>query len=157
MDNLSDVSEMTHNPSVSSRGASPQPLANDATLKYVVDIIKANAEKDKQMRGEIKSLQERAAKAKTLLQEQHYLLNAEREHRQRIISFLLYHIRNNNRWIGQSVNTKQVDANFLEKMVTNEGRGWKDMGEWEYGELWTGPMVVSNSNIELTASNLEEY
>ncbi|KAJ3904940.1 hypothetical protein F5879DRAFT_1001352 [Lentinula edodes] len=157
MDNLSEVSEITHNPSESSRGASPQPLANDATLKYVVDIIKANTEKDKQMRDEIKILQERAANAKKLLQEQNYLLTAEREHRDRIISFFLYHIRNNNRWIGQSLNPGELEANVLKEFVSNGGRGWRDMGEWEYGEVWSGPMVVSDSNIEITASNLDEY
>ncbi|GAW00553.1 hypothetical protein LENED_002081 [Lentinula edodes] len=157
LDNLSEVSEITHNPSESSRGASPQPLANDATLKYVVDIIKANTEKDKQMRDEIKILQERAANAKKLLQEQNYLLTAEREHRDRIISFFLYHIRNNNRWIGQSLNPGELEANVLKEFVSNGGRGWRDMGEWEYGEVWSGPMVVSDSNIEITASNLDEY
>ncbi|KAJ3936993.1 MAG: hypothetical protein NXY57DRAFT_1058173 [Lentinula lateritia] len=157
MNNLSEVSEITHNPSESSRGVSPQPPANDATLKYVVDIIKANTEKDKQMRDEIKILQERAAKAKKLLQEQNYLLTAEREHRDRIISFFLYHIRNNNRWIGQSLNPGELEANVLKEFVSNGGRGWRDMGEWEYGEVWSGPMVVSDSNIEITASNLDEY
>ncbi|KAJ3800105.1 hypothetical protein GGU11DRAFT_440275 [Lentinula aff. detonsa] len=157
MDNLSEVSDITHNPSQSSRGSSPQPLANDATLKYVVDIIKANEEKDQQMRDEIKRLQERATKAKKLLEEQYYLLNAEREHRDRIMTFLLYNVRNNNRWIGQSVNADQLEAAVLKEMVSNGGRGWRDMGEWEYGEVWSGPMVVSESNIEITASNLDEY
>ncbi|KAJ3975814.1 hypothetical protein EV361DRAFT_433517 [Lentinula raphanica] len=157
MDNFSDASSVTHNISESSRGSSPQPVTNDATLKYVVDIIKANTEKDEQLRDEIEQLQERAIKAKKLLQEQYYLLNAEREHRDRIMTFLIYHIRNNNRWIGQFANADKLPPAVFEQMVSNGGRGWRDMGEWEYGEVWSGPMVVSESNIEITGSNLEEY
>ncbi|KAE9411602.1 hypothetical protein BT96DRAFT_912123, partial [Gymnopus androsaceus JB14] len=157
-DNLSVISEYSHAASESSAGSASDPVANDATIKYVVDIIRANTAEDQKIRETIQRLRLSASTTKTLLQQQYQILQGEREQRERVIKFLLYHIRNNNHWREDLLDPKQVSAEIYQHWVTNGGKGTKDMGEWEYDELYSGPIKLNpNNNLEISPSEEEEY
>lgn len=157
MDSLSDISEYSYAPSESSAGSPSDPPANDVTIEYVVDIIRANAAEDQKMRETIQRLRKKAATTKTLLQEQYQILQGEREQRDRIIKFLLYHIRNNNRWREDALDPEKVTAEVYKHWVTRGGRGNKDMGEWEYDELYSGSITLRPDGLEISPSEVEGY
>ncbi|KAF9071641.1 hypothetical protein BDP27DRAFT_1321655 [Rhodocollybia butyracea] len=154
IDNLSEISEFSHNPSESSAGDAEDTLATDEQIKRVLDIVRRNREEDLALHEKVKRSLKKADTAKELLHEQLQKLQAEREHRERIITFFLYHVQNNNRWTGDP---EKMAAKVYEKWHTNDGRGWKDMGEWEWDEVWSGPIVVAPNGVEVAPSNEEEF
>ncbi|KAF5393211.1 hypothetical protein D9757_000517 [Collybiopsis confluens] len=146
-DNLSDNSEYSHEPTASSRGASPQPPVDQVNVGYASEIIIKNMQEDQKLAVKLRQLKARADRTKTLLQEQYQRLRAEREHRERILSFLTYHVPNNNRWSADGTSAREA----------NGGRGRKDMGQWEFDEIWSGQMVFTEAGFELAPSNAEDY
>lgn len=157
VDNLSEISEYTHAPSESSADSDSDPPANDATMQYVVDIIRANAAEDEKLRVTVQRLRKRASATKALLQQQYQILHGEREQRERILKYLLYHIQNNNRWKADGLDPKSVSAQVYEFWATNGGRGYKDMGEWEFDELYSGLVTLKPNNLEVSYSDEEAY
>jgi hypothetical protein len=153
-DNLSEISEFSHNPSESSAGNAEELLATDEQIQRVLDIVRRNREEDLALHEKVKRSIKMAETAKELLREQRQILRAEREHRERIITFFLYHVQNNNRWSGDP---EKMPAKEYERWHTNDGKGWKDMGEWEWEEVWSGPITVAPNGAEIAHSNEEEY
>lgn len=154
IDNISEVSDYSHNPSESSAGDAQEPLATDEQIKRVLNIIRRNREEDETLHEKAKRSLKKAAIANELLHEQRRIFQAEREHRERILTFFLYHVQNNNRWTGDS---EKMTADVYEKWHSNDGRGWKDMGEWEWDEVWSGPIMMAPNGVEVAASNEEEF
>ncbi|KIK67505.1 hypothetical protein GYMLUDRAFT_875037 [Collybiopsis luxurians FD-317 M1] len=126
-------------------------------ISYAIDIINANLEEEKKLVLIFMDLRDETAAARRRLQEQYKRLQVEREHRERILSYLTYHVRNNNRWTGDLTTGEEPSEQASEQKKTNNGLGWKDMGQWEFGEIWSGPIVFTDQGEELAPSNTDEY
>ncbi|KAK7045535.1 hypothetical protein VNI00_007367 [Paramarasmius palmivorus] len=133
---------------ISSRESSPERPASPTVLNHAVEVIRQVTEKDRTMYKQILELQSLGKHLRDKTTALQAVLQREREQRHRIISFLHYHVANNNRWGTGRVQDDELlpeDAvnAVREEYLKNGGRGWKDDGKWTFEEIWGGKIRLA--------------